>query len=360
MEQFDTSQFGNRSVEARYAHCETAQPGWSEPNPFYEPWFLDAAREWFDPDRRVRMFEVPEVGIVPLRRSHDYYDRPVPHWTLWRHDQCFLATPLVRTGCERQFWKRLLSWCDDHAGTSLFLHCPLQHLAGPVFEALRDVVIEEERSASMVGRHERALLRSKLLSSDYQRQSLSAGRRKELRRQLRRLREEGEVSFESLSNGEGLAGWIDEYLRLEAAGWKGRSHSALGRTEAARKFFADSLTAGADTGRLQRRALRLDGRPIAMLATFVAAPGAFLFKTAYDERYARFSPGVLLQCENLDLLDRQDIAFADSCASAGHPMIEAIWQERRSVGGVNIAIGGKLRRHAARAMIALDKGSELL
>jgi len=91
-----------------------------------------------------------------------------------------------------------------------------------------------------------------------------------------------------------------------------------------------------------------------MLANFVAPPGVFSFKTAYDEDYARFSPGVLLQRENLDLLARADIDWCDSCASEGHPMIERIWREKRTILRVSIGIGGMLRRQAARAFLAAE------
>ena len=83
-----------------------------------------------------------------------------------------------------------------------------------------------------------------------------------------------------------------------------------------------------------------------MLATFLTPPGAYSYKTAFDEEYARFSPGVLLQRENLAVLDRPDIVWSDSCAAADHPMIDRIWREKRGVGRLSIAIGGILRRAA--------------
>ena len=81
-----------------------------------------------------------------------------------------------------------------------------------------------------------------------------------------------------------------------------------------------------------------------MLASFLAPPVAFSFKTAFDEAYSRFSPGVLLQRENLEMLARPDIEACDSCAAADHPMIDQIWRERRAVGRLSIAIGGQARR----------------
>ena len=45
--------------------------------------------------------------------------------------------------------------------------------------------------------------------------------------------------------------------------------------------------------------LDLDGKPLAMLVNFLTAPGSFSFKTAFDEAFSRYSPGVLIQLDNL-------------------------------------------------------------
>jgi hypothetical protein len=92
-----------------------------------------------------------------------------------------------------------------------------------------------------------------------------------------------------------------------------------------------------------------------MLATLIAPPGAYSYKTAFDERYARFSPGVLLQLENLALLERPGIRWADSCAAPDHPMIDSLWRERRAIGRYSIAIGG----HARRALFGRIASYEL-
>jgi hypothetical protein len=65
---------------------------------------------------------------------------------------------------------------------------------------------------------------------------------------------------------------------------------------------------------------------------------------------------VLLQCENLLMLDRPDIAWTDSCAAQGHPMIDHLWRERRALGRVSIAIGGKLRRKVFARMLKIELG----
>ena len=79
-------------------------------------------------------------------------------------------------------------------------------------------------------------------------------------------------------------------------------------------------------------AIHLDGRAIAQKCNFLAGDGAFAFKIAYDERYADFSPGVLLELENIRRIHAsQAIRWMDSCAAPNHFMINRLWTERRIV-----------------------------
>jgi CelD/BcsL family acetyltransferase involved in cellulose biosynthesis len=200
----------------------------------------------------------------------------------------------------------------------------------------------------------RALLEGAATPEAYLAEAMSAKKRKELRRQHNRLAEEGALSFERLEHAEGLPAWIAEFLALEAAGWKGEAGSSLASAPETQAFFGQAVAGAAAAGRLERLALRLDGRAIAMLVNLVTPPGVYSFKTAYDEDYARFSPGMLLQLENLTLLARDDVQWADSCAVEGHPMIERLWRGQRRMVSRNITIGGPLRRGGFRLLMAYE------
>lgn len=331
-----------------------------EPNPFFESWYLLPALRAFDPagDVRILRFEHDGhlAGLMPLVRQKQYYRWPAPNLANWLHANCFLGAPLVARGAERPFWQALLRWADRHAGAGLFLHLRDLPLQGPLYDALQAELAADRRHAVLVHREERALLASDLSPDAYLESAMSGKKRKELRRQFARLSEAGLVAVDRRDDDASLAGWVDRFLALESAGWKGREGSALACSPLTASLFRESLDGAARRGRLERLTLTLDGEPIAMLATFVTPPGAFSFKTAFDERFARFSPGVLLQRENLAMLARPDVAWTDSCAAADHPMIDHIWRERRPIGRVSIAIGGGLRRTAfswlARAELA--------
>lgn len=333
----------------------------SEPNPFHESWYLLPALESFDPDGTVKLLCLEAggqlAGILPIAQEPRYYGYALPHLTNWLHGNAFVGAPLVAKGFESTFWRELLAWADRQRGGALFLHLSQMPAEGALHDALRQVLAEQRRQGVTVKREERAMLRSELDAESYLEASLSGKKRKELRRQHRRLAEEGELTVERADDGGNLTAWTQEFLELERAGWKGEAGSALASDVRTTSLFRNALHGAAERGRLERLAIRLDGRPLAMLATFLSPPGAFSFKTAFDEAYARFSPGVLLQRANLELLARQEIAWTDSCAAMDHPMIDHFWRERRTVARHNVAIGGLTRRLLFRTLAARETGS---
>lgn len=332
----------------------------AEPNPFFESWYLLPALMVFDPAGQVRLLRFEAggelAGLLPIIRSPRYYRWPIPNLSSWLHANCFLGAPLVAAGLEREFWRALLPWADRTAGKALFLHLGHMPIGGPLYDALSDVLAEQNRKAALVHREERALLATNETPETYFEAALSGKKRKELRRQFARLSEQGEVRVQRQHDSADLDEWIAQFLALENAGWKGVAGSALAADPATAHLFRESLHGAAAQGRLERLTLRVDGAPIAMLATFLTPPGAYSYKTAFDERFARFSPGVLLQRENLAILERGDIAWSDSCAAADHPMIDHIWRERRAIGRLSIAIGGPLRRALFGRLAALELG----
>jgi hypothetical protein len=109
---------------------------------------------------------------------------------------------------------------------------------------------------------------------------------------------------------------------------------------AERDYFRTIAAEAFRRGRLQMLGLRLSGRFIALKCNFLCPPGSFAFKIAYDEAYARFSPGVQLELDNVHLIHaRPELEWMDSCAVPGHPMIERLWSERRTVESWLIAGG---------------------
>lgn len=332
----------------------------TEPNAFCESWFLGPALRQFDPQGRVQIFtfwDGPTLcGLMPLSTQPRYGRWPMPHVQNWLHHNAFLGTPLVRTGYEEAFWRALFGTFDAAPGQSLFAHFNGLRVDGPIAMALSKVAAEQRRICALVHQEARALLERGMTPDAYYEAAVRAKKRKELRRQKNRLSEEGVLTFVRYAGDEGLDAWTDEFLALEQRGWKGTNGSALGCAPETRNLFVEVLKGAAHAGKLERLELRLDSRPLAMLVNFHCAPGSFSFKTAFDEDYARFSPGVLLQIENLALLEQPHIDWCDSCAVEGHPMIDSLWTGRRTVGRYSVAIGGSGRRAVFGALLKAELG----
>lgn len=347
-----------RTMEAETESWDRLALRASEPNPFFESWYLLPSLRHLPDTDAVTILRYEQdgelAGLLPVVRASRYYRWPVPQIAGWLHANCFCGVPLVARGAEVGFWQAVLRWADASPGAALFMHFRGMVMGGPLHAALEAVAAREARQVEIVHAEARAMLASDLSPGAYLDAALSGKKRKELRRQANRLAEEGALAFERRTDGADVEAWCADFLRLERAGWKGEAGSALACAPGTTRLFVESLEGAAARGRLERLSLTLDGRPIAMLATFLTAPGAYSYKTAFDEDFARFSPGVLLQRENLKVLERADIAWSDSCASADHPMIDHLWRERRGVARLSVAIGGPLRRAVFRRFVRAE------
>ncbi len=324
----------------------------SEANPFAECWFMRAAIVNLGTAPGDRMITVWRkdtlIGMIAVTTARRYGRIPVRHIQNWTHYHCFLGVPLVRAGSETLFWTVVLATLDAAEWAPGFLHIVGLDPAGPVFQTLQST-----RQADVVHRSERAMLQSALDSTRYYEANVRAKKRKEIRRLRARLHAQGQVELDHLAPDEPIGPWIDQFLRLEQAGWKGRKGTALATHVATKKFFEQSLAGAHRAARLQMVRLTVDQKPIAMLVNFITPPGAYAFKIAFDEDYARFSPGVLLKIDTLTMLDRPDIDWTDSCAVEDHPMINSLWAERRPIVRVTVPLAGMSRKtifHATRTV----------
>lgn len=329
-----------------WPHWQALADEAAEPNPFAEPWFVDAGLRAFAKGE-ARLVEVWNCGrldgVIALCVGADYGRMRVPHVTSWRHHHDFLGVPVIRAGQEAPFWGALLDHLDRAEWAVGLFHAIGLVENGAAHRGFAAAAKARGRAALVVHRTIRAALESDLAPAAYYEATVRKKKRKELKRLHNRLAELGQLTTTRLDTGEDPALWTAAFLRLERSGWKGTAGSALACSAATDTFFRDAVAGAAAAGRLQFVRIDLNGRPIAMLVNFLTAPGSFSFKIAFDEAYARFSPGVLIQIENLDILDRPEIAWMDSCAAEDHPMIDSLWGERRSIVRCTIRLSGAKR-----------------
>jgi CelD/BcsL family acetyltransferase involved in cellulose biosynthesis len=142
----------------------------------------------------------------------------------------------------------------------------------------------------------RTLERSPYLDIDGDWTAFAAGLRKgflaDLARRFRRLREQGDVSFEIADGRERLKELLAEGFQVEASGWKGET-AILSRPET-HLFYSDLARWAARRGSLRLVFLRLDRRPIAFGFTLQDRGSLYSLKGGYDPAFGRFSPGQLI------------------------------------------------------------------
>ncbi|HEX7623464.1 MAG TPA: GNAT family N-acetyltransferase [Anaeromyxobacteraceae bacterium] len=115
-----------------------------------------------------------------------------------------------------------------------------------------------------------------------------------LRRRMRKLAEQGAVSYRRIGGGADVEPFLSEFFALEAAGWKGRRGTAIARDPRTAAFYRGLARAGGAEGWLALRSLDLDGRPVAMHFGLLHRGVYSLPKPAYDEGLGACSPGQLL------------------------------------------------------------------
>jgi hypothetical protein len=276
------------------------------------------------------------IGAFPYKARRFYLGLPFEVWTIWTHIHSFLATPLVRTGHEREAIRLFMAYADQ-AGARL-VRFPLFEADGAFGPALTGVLAERALPFVETGRHERAFLKSDLDGEAYLAAHMRKKKRKEYNRLWNRLAETGELKFETPGAEMNLTRWLDAFFELERSGWKGKRGTALAERPNERAFFETMCREAHEAGKFHAAQIALDGKPIAMLASFIAGGGAYSFKIAYDEDFARYSPGALLMMKVIGAFhDDPRIGWADSCAIPNHPMIDHIWAERRAMREVDAA-----------------------
>jgi CelD/BcsL family acetyltransferase involved in cellulose biosynthesis len=197
---------------------------------------------------------------------------------------------------------------------------------------------EGERSSLVTQAYTRALLCRAQDAEAYLKSSMSADVRRELRRQEKRLAEVGKLEHVVLRAPHELPRWIEEFLALEASGWKGRRGSALACSETNRRFAHEVFTRAFERDRLLMVGINLDGKPIARYCGFAAGEGAIAFKTAYDESLRKYGPGTLVVLDMMRAFhERPGLQWMDSYTGPNNEMIAALWKHRRTVQRVAIA-----------------------
>ena len=135
----------------------------------------------------------------------------------------------------------------------------------------------------------------------------------------------GTVSYQVARQPQDIRIRMEEFLLLEASGWKGKKRSAMLSDHLRAAFAREAVNNLAEIDAARIHTIDLDGKAIASLIVLMMNGDAFTWKTAFDENHARYSPGKLLTAQITDWhLDDANIVRTDSCAVPDHPIMSTM------------------------------------
>lgn len=324
-----------------------------ERNVFYEHWMLLPALQAYGAGEDIGVALVLTdsdgnrrragslAGLFPLRLIPRFRNLNISALSLWRYPHCYLCTPLVRADRAVECVSGLLQWLRRGAGAKL-LELPWIAGDGPFRTLLLERCTGLGLASWTTESFTRGLWRHATDGAAGPGAAVSGALRRRLRRKEKRLTESGRLEHVAMRPGEDIRRWIEEFLRVEASGWKGAGGTALACSDSSQRYFTQIATAAFRRGRLLMLGLDYDGEPIARRCAFLAGDGSFAFKTAYDERFAHYSPGTILEIDSLQQLQGLgQVRWMDSCATPDNALINRISNDRRAIHSLAIA-GGPL------------------
>jgi hypothetical protein len=320
-----------------------------ETNPFFLPGFLEPA--------------VQALGKKTLRlalfsdRDDLHFFAPVVvgggdilggrKFTVWAHPYAPLGTPLIDREMAPLVTDALIQHMRSSRRTLFSIpHLPLKGLAA---DALR-AAAERNGFWTVAERQMRPILYPDMAGgvAEFDRM-VSAKRRHDLERQLRRLCEAGAVSFMWARTASEIEAAFNMFLAIEASGWKGRRGTAIARRKAGEDFARNAVTQLAQKGLATIDVLRVGEKPIAALIRLEHSGLSIPWKVAFDEEFAAFSPGKQLMCdETRRWLADPKVERVDPVCEEDNALMAPLWPDREAYGTLMVSsrkwgLGARLR-----------------
>lgn len=133
---------------------------------------------------------------------------------------------------------------------------------------------------------------------------------------------------------------VERLLALEAAGWKGRARTAMLSIPGEADFFRAVCSTFATGRRLRLLSLEAAGTTVAMRCDVLAGERLFSLKTTYDERFARFSPGLLLEIDAVPIFHDGPAAWLYSATNHADSPVFSLYPDRQVLVDAVVILGG--------------------
>jgi hypothetical protein len=314
-----------------------------ERSPSAEAWMLRPALRYLLSGEDVRVLLVYAdngqgdtarllIGVIPIEIRTRYKGLPIRIVRLWNHKYTLSPAPLLHRDFAADCLRELFRWVRSEYPGSTLIELPELRAESAFFRMLADVMHEDDIGYHVTDIHTRAFFRPRKHVDLYLNAISTAHHRHEMRRQERRLAEMGQLRFKRVEAADDVTAWLEAFVALEMNGWKGQQATAFGSKVGDLAFLEEVAHSAAQCEELMLLGLWLDDKPLALKLNFLCGDGGYTFKIAYDETYSKYSPGVLLELENIRQAHSEtNLTWLDSLALRNHPMVNRIWLDRATI-----------------------------
>jgi CelD/BcsL family acetyltransferase involved in cellulose biosynthesis len=326
----------------------------AEPNPLCEPDCLIPAARYQSFGDEISLLVAEEGGrfqaCLPLRPVHRWYNITYPVAANKVRRATYVGTPLVDPAAGTKAVTTMLRTLAEHRQ---LLHNRLLGLDslredGPVAAYVHEAAAALHLPVFVAEDFERALFVRRPEATYFS--GLSAKRRKATSRS-RRLLTEVFGTPPGIVDGSHDLGAIDEFMAMEAGGYKTVNGVALATVPGETEYFRSMCARFAETKRLLVLALECGGQTLGMQIWLRGGGGLFGVKVAYDERFARSGPGALLHVDSLDFIHHHtDATWADPCAAADNDFLLRLYPNRTRISTLLFALHGPVDHLFVRSL----------
>ena len=309
-----------------------------EPNPLFEPDCLIPAARHQTFGAEIDLAIAEEDGrwyaCVPTRNVKRWHKLPYPIVTSQVRRMIYQGTPLVDRDRSVEAVRALLSGLVDAHRSRVFA---LQEITeGEVAAVVRRAATEMGLPCSDFESFERGFL---VRQPDHTRgATLKSETRRNLQKKRRRLTRELGTEPEFVDRSDDPAA-IDDYIALEAAGYKLGIGVAMTTVPGETEFFRDMCARFAAAGRLHVLALQAGETSLAMDIWIRGREGEFMIKTSYDQRYSAYSPGLMLHIDAMVFFhEHSDADWLETCTYDGNVLFLRIYPDRRRITSLFIVL----------------------
>ncbi len=267
---------------------------------------------------------------------------PLPHFVAFRTIHSYFSGILLDESCAQEAADSMFSHIKSSKprvfGVSFF-ETPMDGVLGEVMHSSFE---KNGAEWHLRGTTQRAYLsiRSSECGSEGWDSNISSKRRKNYRRNLKKLQDHGEIEWK-LHQGENVGReHVDSFLELEDKGWKGDASSSMLSRQNNCLFFKEMVDAFAVNEKAFFSELSVGGKKIASTCNLISGGEGFAFKIGWDKDFYEYSPGVINEMQFIEKVDDSVLPVKSIDSGADEDsFINSFWKERKQLSTGIVTLG---------------------